>query len=146
VVLPANFRVDAWVTPPAYTGKPPIILKSGNRVRITAQLIDAEDGTHRWAERYDRAIDDIFAIQDEITLVLATEMQVKLTEGEAARLHYTTTTNVQYIPFRGYPLHYLCPGGTVSQCSSSTANRGRVGDLHYYGEEINAARVHCYRV
>jgi hypothetical protein len=53
---------------------------------------------------------------------------------------------LQYIPFRGYPLHYLCPGGTVSQCSSSTANRGRVGDLHYYGEEINAARVHCYRV
>lgn len=40
-------------------------------------------------------MDDIFAIQDEITLVLATEMQVKLTEGEHARLHYTTTTNVE---------------------------------------------------
>lgn len=71
------------------------VRKSGNRIRITAQLIDAQDGTHLWAERYDRAIDDIFAIQDEITLVLATEMQVKLTEGEDARLHYTTTTNVE---------------------------------------------------
>lgn len=71
------------------------VRKSGNRIRITAQLIDAEDGTHLWAERYDRAMDDIFAIQDEITLVLATEMQVKLTEGEHARLHYTTTTNVE---------------------------------------------------
>ena len=71
------------------------VRKSGNRIRITAQLIDAKDGTHLWAERYDRAIDDIFAIQDEITLVLATEMQVKLTEGEQARLHYTTTTNVE---------------------------------------------------
>jgi adenylate cyclase len=71
------------------------VRKSGNRVRITAQLIDAKDGTHLWAERYDRAIDDIFAIQDEITLVLATEMQVKLTEGEQARLHYTTTKNVE---------------------------------------------------
>ncbi len=71
------------------------VRKSGNRIRITAQLIDAQDGTHLWAERYDRAIDDIFAIQDEITLVLATEMQVKLTEGEHARLHYTTTTNVE---------------------------------------------------
>src|ERR1700730_5679165 len=40
-------------------------------------------------------IDDIFAIQDETTLVLATEMRVKLTEGEEARLHYTTTTNVE---------------------------------------------------
>ena len=71
------------------------VRKSGNRLRISAQLIDARDGTHLWAERYDRAIDDIFAIQDEITLVLATEMQVKLTEGEQARLRYTTTTNVE---------------------------------------------------
>jgi adenylate cyclase len=71
------------------------VRKSGNRIRITAQLIDANDGAHLWAERYDRAIDDIFAIQDEITLVLATEMQVKLTEGEQARLRYTTTHNVE---------------------------------------------------
>jgi adenylate cyclase len=71
------------------------VRKSGNRVRITAQLIDAKDGAHLWAERYDRAVDDIFAIQDEITLVLATEMQVKLTEGEQAQLRYTTTTNVE---------------------------------------------------
>ena len=71
------------------------VRKSGHRIRITAQLIDAKDGTHLWAERYDRAIDDIFAIQDEITLVLATEMQVKLTEGEQARLRYTTTHNVE---------------------------------------------------
>ena len=71
------------------------VRKSGNRVRITAQLIDAKDGTHLWAERYDRSIEDIFAIQDEITLVLATEMQVKLTEGEEARLRYTTTSNVE---------------------------------------------------
>ena len=71
------------------------VRKSGNRIRITAQLIDAKDGAHLWAERYDRAMDDIFAIQDEITLVLATEMQVKLTEGEQARLHYTTTSNVE---------------------------------------------------
>jgi len=71
------------------------VRKSGNRIRITAQLIDAKDGAHLWAERYDRTVDDIFAIQDEITLVLATEMQVKLTEGEQARLRYTTTTNVE---------------------------------------------------
>jgi adenylate cyclase len=71
------------------------VRKSGNRIRVTAQLIDAKDGTHLWAERYDRAIDDIFAIQDEITLVLATEMQVKLTEGEHVRLRYTTTSNVE---------------------------------------------------
>jgi adenylate cyclase len=71
------------------------VRKSGNRIRITAQLIDAANGSHVWAERYDRSIADIFAVQDEITLVLATEMQVKLTEGEQARLHYTTTSNVE---------------------------------------------------
>ena len=71
------------------------VRRAGNRVRINAQLIDAANGTHLWVQRYDRAIDDILAIQDEITLVLATEMQVKLTEGEQARLRYTTTTNVE---------------------------------------------------
>jgi adenylate cyclase len=71
------------------------VRKGDNRVRVTAQLIDARDGSHLWAERYDRAMDDIFAIQDEITLALATEMQVELTEGEQARLRYTTTSNVE---------------------------------------------------
>jgi adenylate cyclase len=69
------------------------VRKSANRMRITTQLIDADDGSHVWAERYDRAIDDIFAVQDEITLVVATEMRVRLTEGEQARIHYTTTSN-----------------------------------------------------
>jgi adenylate cyclase len=71
------------------------VRKGGNRIRVTAQLIDARSGSHLWAERYDRKLDDIFAIQDEITLILATEMQINLTEGEQARLRYSTTTNVE---------------------------------------------------
>jgi adenylate cyclase len=71
------------------------VRKAANRVRITAQLIDATSGAHIWADRFDRMVDDIFAVQDEITLTLATEMQVRLTEGEQARLRYTTTTNVE---------------------------------------------------
>lgn len=71
------------------------VQKAGSRIRITAQLVDAENGSHLWAERYDRPLNDIFAVQDEITLMLATEMQVHLTEGEQARLHYTTTSNVE---------------------------------------------------
>ena len=43
------------------------IRRSGNRVRVTAQLIDALTGNHIWAERYDREIQDIFAVQDEVT-------------------------------------------------------------------------------
>jgi adenylate cyclase len=71
------------------------VRKSANRIRITAQLIDAATGAHVWAERYDRQLEDIFAVQDEITLVLATEMQVRLTEGEQARLRFATTSNVE---------------------------------------------------
>ncbi|HET8728710.1 MAG TPA: adenylate/guanylate cyclase domain-containing protein [Alphaproteobacteria bacterium] len=71
------------------------VRKNANRIRVTAQLSDARCGPQLWAERYDRPIGDIFAVQDEITLVLATEMQVKLTEGEQARLRYTTTNNVE---------------------------------------------------
>jgi adenylate cyclase len=44
------------------------VRRSGNRVRITGQLIEAETGAHLWAERYERPIDDFFAIQDDITL------------------------------------------------------------------------------
>ena len=71
------------------------VRKAGSRIRVAAQLIDARSGEHIWADRFDRDIDDIFAVQDEITLTLATEMQVKLTEGEQARLRYNTTNNVE---------------------------------------------------
>jgi adenylate cyclase len=62
------------------------VRKAGDKVRITAQLIDAQKNQHLWAERYDRAFEDIFAIQDEITMKIVTAMRVKLTEGEQARL------------------------------------------------------------
>ena len=60
------------------------VRKAGERVRITAQLIDAKTGHHLWAERYDRHLTDIFAVQDEITVNIVRAMQVKLTEGEQA--------------------------------------------------------------
>jgi adenylate cyclase len=62
------------------------VQKSGDRVRITAQLIDAKNGQHLWAERYDREFKDIFEIQDEITWKIVTALRVELTEGEQARL------------------------------------------------------------
>ncbi len=60
------------------------IRSGGNRLRITAQLIDANDGSHIWAERFDRTIDDIFDIQDDITKEIVTALRVKLTDGEEA--------------------------------------------------------------
>lgn len=69
--------------------------KVGNRVRITAQLIDATTGYHLWSEKYDRDLKDLFALQDEITQKIIVELQVKLTEGEQARVSKKTTTNLE---------------------------------------------------
>ncbi len=71
------------------------IRKSGDRLRITAQLINTRDGDHVWAEHYDRNLDDIFAIQDEITHNIVIELQVKLVRGEAANLFITDTNSVE---------------------------------------------------
>ena len=68
--------------------------KSGNRIRLSVQLADASTGDLIWSTRFDRQLDDIFAVQDEITLTVATALQVELTEGEQALLRYTTTSNV----------------------------------------------------
>jgi len=62
------------------------IQKSGERLRITAQLIDAQTGHHLWAEEYDQAMKDVFALENEVTLKILKSMQVKLTKGEEADL------------------------------------------------------------
>jgi adenylate cyclase len=66
------------------------VQKSGDRIRITAQLIDALTGRHIWAERYNRNLTDLFALQDEITLRILTAVRVKLTDGEQASLKQNT--------------------------------------------------------
>ena len=70
------------------------IRRAGNRVRITAQLIDAADGGHLWAERYDRDLTDIFAVQDEVTLQIVSALKVTLSPAEKARVGETGTSNV----------------------------------------------------
>jgi adenylate cyclase len=59
--------------------------KAGNRVRVTAQLIEAESGTHVWAERYDRPIGDIFDLQDELTLNVIGAIEPSLRQAEIQR-------------------------------------------------------------
>lgn len=70
------------------------VRKAGERVRVSAQLINASGGEHLWAERYDRELKDIFALQDEITLRITQALQVKLTEGEQARIFGKGTNNL----------------------------------------------------
>jgi adenylate cyclase len=61
------------------------VQKSGDRLRITAQLIDALTGRHLWSERYEREFKDNFVLQDEITVKILRAMSIELTEGEQAR-------------------------------------------------------------
>jgi adenylate cyclase len=62
------------------------IRRAGNRVRITAQLIDAENGAHLWADRYDRDLNDIFAVQDDVTRQIVGALKVALTPQEKKKL------------------------------------------------------------
>ena len=71
------------------------IRRVGNRVRITAELIDASDGSHMWAERYDRDLTDIFAVQDEITLQIVNALKVTLSAAEKERLAGSGTGNIE---------------------------------------------------
>jgi adenylate cyclase len=71
------------------------VRKSDNQVRITAQLIDATTGEHRWAERYDRPLKDTFALQDEIRHKIVFALKVKLTPEEQARFKSAPTNNLE---------------------------------------------------
>ena len=122
------------------------VRKSANRVRITAQLIDAGTGSHLWAERYDRSIDDIFAVQDEITLVLATEMQVRLTEGEQARLRYTTTNNIEAWTHWVQGVSYYRQPVTKENIAAALACWTRALALDPNSASLNAMVGYCYVV
>ena len=71
------------------------VRKAGNRVRITAQLIDGKEGDHVWADRYDRDLDDIFEIQDEISKAIVEALRVKLLPEEKQAIEQRGTNNVE---------------------------------------------------
>jgi adenylate cyclase len=111
--------------------------KAGNRIRITAQLTDTETEAHLWTARYDRELEDIFAVQDEITLTIATALQVELTEGEQAKLRYTTTNNVAaWTSFiRGLSL--------FRTVSADTYRQARACFEEALVEDPNSAQIHA---
>jgi adenylate cyclase len=69
--------------------------KAGNRVRITAQLIDVAGDRHLWAQNYDKTLDDIFAVQSEIAEKVAGELRVRLVESEKRTLEKKPTENIE---------------------------------------------------
>ena len=71
------------------------VRKAGNRVRVTGQLIDAASGAHVWADRFDRDLTDIFAVQDELTQEIIAALKIKLTASEKALMAVVGTKNVE---------------------------------------------------
>lgn len=69
------------------------VRKAGNRVRITAQLVDGRSDSHVWAERYDRDLNDIFALQDEIAQAIVGALKLKLAPGEKEAIELRSTSN-----------------------------------------------------
>ena len=84
------------------------VRKAGGRVRITAQLIDGATGDHVWAERYDRDLNDIFALQDEISEAIVKALKLKLLPEEKKAIEQRGTDNVEaynlYLMARQYSL------------------------------------------
>jgi serine/threonine protein kinase/Tfp pilus assembly protein PilF len=79
------------------------VRKAGNKLRITAQLINVSDGYHIWSERYDQDLEDIFAVQDEISLAIVDNLKVKLLKEEESRLlkRYTEDQEAYYLFLKG---------------------------------------------
>jgi adenylate cyclase len=93
------------------------VRKAGNRVRINAQLIEGATGGHLWAERYDRELTDIFAIQDEITQTIVDQLKVKLLPEEKTALKQTSTENVEAYTYylRGRQFFHMRTKSSIMQ-------------------------------
>jgi adenylate cyclase len=119
------------------------VRKAGGKVRITAQLADAQTGHHLWADRYDRDLKDIFAIQDEITMKIITALQVKLTEGEQARILGKGTDNLEaYVKFLQSREHFFRMNKQGSMRARQLAKEAISLDPEYAGPYTILALTH----
>jgi adenylate cyclase len=108
------------------------VRRAGDRIRITAQLIDAEKGSHIWAEKYDRRIDDIFAVQDEITgnIVASIEPQIYAREGYRAASKPPDSVDVWSLVVRAIDLVNRF-GRRENEQAQRLAHHALVLDPHY---------------
>jgi len=81
------------------------VRKSGNHLRITAQLVRADNGYHLWSETYDRQLDDIFKVQDEIAAAVVTALRVSLLEGGVLRATPTSSTEAYTLYLQAQSIH-----------------------------------------
>jgi adenylate cyclase len=108
------------------------VRKAGERLRITAQLIDGVTGDHLWAERYDRELTDIFVIQDEISHAIVEALQVKLLPAERKAIEQRGTSNAE-----AYNLYLMARNCWIAGDFSDVRRVGRVIRICHQAIEID---------
>ncbi len=117
------------------------VRKAGNQVRITAQLIRADDGFPLWSERWDRRLDDIFAIQDEIAAAVAKQLQVTLLGAVPTVYETDPEAYALFLQAR----HLLRTGGSVNDAAEPLLNAALEIDPEYVPALLALARVYNRR-
>jgi TolB-like protein/Tfp pilus assembly protein PilF len=93
------------------------VRRSGNRIRVTAQLIAATDGTHLWSERFDRDLADVFAVQDEISAAISAALQVRLSPQAAAKPRHTPTLPAYEALLKARHCHWKVTAESMAQAN-----------------------------
>jgi TolB-like protein len=105
------------------------VRKAGNRIRVTAELINAADGYHIWSQRYDRQLEDVFAVQDEMAAAIAAALRVKLSVEPASVRRRTPAIPAYEAYLRGLALCVQHDSGIVLPCQTTfrAGDRARPG-------------------
>ena len=121
------------------------VQKSGDRLRITAQLIDAKTGNHLWSERYDRYLKDLFELQDDITKNVITAMQVKLTAGRIASALAKGTKNLEaYLKVMKGVHHFLRMNSNDNEIARHLGEEAIALDPNYSRAYVALAWTHFH--
>jgi TolB-like protein/Tfp pilus assembly protein PilF len=122
------------------------VRRAGSRVRITTQLVEAASGTQIWAERYDREVEDIFALQDDVTRRIVDSLQVRLSDAESDALVLSGTASIEAHDYllRGLERYWEF---TAESLAASQALFARAVELdsHYASAHAWLARACVYR-
>jgi eukaryotic-like serine/threonine-protein kinase len=94
------------------------VRRSGNRIRVTAQLITAADGTHLWSERYDRELAEVFAVQDEISAAISAALHTKLSPQVATKPPYTPKLPAYEALLKAKHFHFKLTAGSMAQAKA----------------------------
>ena len=119
------------------------VQRSGGRMRVNVQLIDAETGSHLWAERFDKPVADLFDMQDEIVARLASQLRAELTSAEARRAEQAPTPDSMDLCFQGAAWFYKGPTPNNLAQARSFFDRALAADPDNVDALIGSAAAHA---